>query len=64
MLKLYVKFQTMMATSKKGQSLAEYGLILALVAIVCIAGLETMGGNLKKMLEDLAGSLAGVKTTP
>lgn len=29
--------------SKKGQSLAEYGLLMALIAVFCIAGLTTVG---------------------
>ena len=30
-------------TGEAGQGLAEYGLILALIAIVCIAGLSQLG---------------------
>lgn len=67
MLKQYVSFQVWMATrsrnKSKGQSLAEYGLILALIAVVCITALTTLGSNVKTMLTGLAGTIAGVKTS-
>jgi pilus assembly protein Flp/PilA len=68
MLKQYVNFQVWLATQQKnnktkGQSLAEYGLVLALIAVVCIAALTTLGGNVKTMLEGLATTIKGVKTS-
>jgi pilus assembly protein Flp/PilA len=61
MLKYYVSTQVWLVTRKKtqGQSLAEYGLILALVAVFCITALQLLGGNIKNMLEQLAGSIQG-----
>jgi pilus assembly protein Flp/PilA len=32
-----------------GATLVEYGLLLALIAVVCIAVLTTLGGNLQKL---------------
>ncbi len=46
--------------SKKGQSLAEYGLILALVAVLCITALTTMGGNISKMINQLGNKIQTV----
>jgi pilus assembly protein Flp/PilA len=67
MLKQYVSFQVWLATHRngksRGQSLAEYGLVLALIAVVCIAALTTLGGNIKTMLGGLATTIGGVKTT-
>ncbi|WP_245574311.1 Flp family type IVb pilin [Desulfovirgula thermocuniculi] len=40
-----------------GQGMAEYGLILALVAIVVIGVLTTMGSNLKAIFERIGGEL-------
>ncbi len=42
-----VKFQD---AREEGQGLAEYGLILALIAVVCIAALTTMGTSLSGIL--------------
>lgn len=68
MLKQYLQFQAWLAAQKnkkqKGQSLAEYGLVLALIAVVCIAALTLLGGNIKTMLEGLAGTIGGVNTAP
>ena len=46
LLRLYARFE-----QAKGQALAEYGLILALIAVVAVVGLTLLGtlilGNLK-----------------
>lgn len=44
---------------RKGQSLAEYGLILALIAIVCISALQLLGGNISKSLQTIGNTLGG-----
>ncbi|MEO6398700.1 MAG: Flp family type IVb pilin [Tepidiformaceae bacterium] len=38
----------------EGQGLAEYGLILALIAVVCIAGLTILGGNINSFLNSVS----------
>lgn len=43
--------------SKKGQSLVEYALILALVAIVVIAALTALGGQVTKKMETVSNTL-------
>ena len=50
MWRLVARFQ-----SEKGQALAEYGLLLALIAVVCIAVLTTIGLA-------IAGKLGAVAT--
>jgi len=47
---------------KRGQSLAEYGFILALVVVVCIGALQLLGQNMGTMFNGLAGSIASVMT--
>lgn len=42
---------------EEGQGLAEYGLILALIAVVAIGALTLLGGNIKTILNKLAGSI-------
>jgi pilus assembly protein Flp/PilA len=45
------------AREEEGQSLAEYGLILALIAVVAITALTTLGGNIASTLGQVAGAL-------
>jgi len=65
MLKQYVAIQVFLATRKKskGQSLAEYGLVLALIAVVCITALTTLGSNINQMLTGLASKISGASST-
>lgn len=51
---------------ESGQGMVEYGLILALVAIVVIVILTTMGGNLKNLFSktsDTLGSAVSAAST-
>jgi pilus assembly protein Flp/PilA len=41
---------------QKGQTMAEYGLILALVAVVVITAIALLGTNIKAFFETLAGN--------
>ena len=60
MMNKYIELQAWMATrkAKKGQSLAEYGLILALVAVFCIVALKTLGTSIQGMLTNLASQIS------
>lgn len=42
---------------KQGQSLVEYGLILALVSVVAITVLNTMGNQIKTTVQNLTNKL-------
>jgi pilus assembly protein Flp/PilA len=42
---------------EEGQGLAEYGLILALVAVVCIGALTGLAGGINGTLGSVTGSL-------
>lgn len=66
MMKQFVALQVWMVSNKKkkGQSLAEYGLILALVAVFCIAALQLLGGSITTMLNNLSGAIDGVAAGP
>ena len=43
--------------SEKGQALAEYGLILALIAVICIATLTVVGLAISGTLGDVAAAM-------
>ncbi|BAF59626.1 flp pilus assembly protein, pilin Flp, pilin Flp [Pelotomaculum thermopropionicum SI] len=42
---------------ENGQGMAEYGLILALIAVVVIAALTTLGTNIKTKLETVGNKI-------
>jgi pilus assembly protein Flp/PilA len=42
---------------EEGASLAEYGLLLALIAVVCIAAIALLGTAISSMFNALAGSI-------
>lgn len=42
---------------EEGQGLAEYALILVLVAIVCVAALIFLGGSINNVLNNVATNL-------
>jgi pilus assembly protein Flp/PilA len=45
------------ARDEAGQGMAEYGLILALIAVVCIAALTTLGGKVGTELGKVSAGL-------
>jgi pilus assembly protein Flp/PilA len=48
------------ATAQSGQGLAEYALILALIAVIAIAALLFMGSQVSDKLSVIGSSLDGV----
>ena len=42
---------------EEGQDLAEYGLIIALVAIVVIAALTALGGSINDIIAKISGQI-------
>ena len=42
---------------EEGASLAEYGLLLALIAIVCMAGMTLLGGKINTMFSNLSTTI-------
>jgi pilus assembly protein Flp/PilA len=60
MLKHLVRLQTLVSDaleSEKGQGLAEYALILSLIAIVAVVALTFLGGRVTRELSTIATSL-------
>lgn len=53
MLELFKKLHH----DQKGQGMAEYGLILALVAVLAIAGFRLLGGRISERVGDVNDAL-------
>jgi pilus assembly protein Flp/PilA len=52
------KFVAKYITRKEeGATLAEYGLLLALIAVVCMAAITVLGTKISNMFATLAGSI-------
>ena len=47
-------------TNDEGQVLIEYALVLALIAIVTIAALEALGGDISALLHRVGSQMASV----
>ena len=56
MLDAYVRFQNWKATDE-GATAVEYGLMVALIAVVIIAGVSLIGTNLNTMFTDVGGKM-------
>jgi pilus assembly protein Flp/PilA len=54
LLSLWARF-----TDEDGQALAEYGLILGLIAVVCIIALGAIGLAISGQLDSVSGALGG-----
>ena len=57
MTKLMIALQNLINESEEGQGLAEYGLILALVAVVCVVAVTALGTSISGTLTSIAGSI-------
>jgi pilus assembly protein Flp/PilA len=44
--------------NEEGQALVEYGLILALIAVVCVVALTALGVNISAKLTDIGTKIA------
>jgi pilus assembly protein Flp/PilA len=44
-------------SDESGQDLAEYALLIALIAIVVIAAVTLLGGNIRTVFNNIAGAL-------
>ncbi|MGI8718209.1 MAG: Flp family type IVb pilin [Lapillicoccus sp.] len=57
MINSLVRLQTRLATRDRGATAVEYGLMVALIAIVIIAAVTLLGGNLKTLFNTVATSV-------
>ncbi len=59
------KFVSRFVKDESGATAIEYGLIAALIAVVIIGAMTTLGGNLSTTFTNIAGNLGGdVGTAP
>ena len=57
MTRLYVHISSLFVRDEEGQGLAEYALILALIAILAIVALIFLGGQISKVLSTVGKSI-------
>jgi len=43
--------------NEEGQGMVEYGLIIALVAVIVIAGISLLGNNIGQVFNNIAGNI-------
>ena len=58
-LMVYVTGLVASLKSEEGQGLAEYALILVLIAIVVIGALTALGGQVQTVFDTITGGLSG-----
>jgi pilus assembly protein Flp/PilA len=57
MTDLIAKFHALKATRDQGATAVEYGLMVALIAVVIIAAVTLLGDNLEALFNDVAGEV-------
>lgn len=57
-LRVYCKVVAVMDSRREGQGLVEYGLVLAIIALVAMAALKSVGQGLMAALTAIANDLA------
>jgi pilus assembly protein Flp/PilA len=57
MTRLYALISSLFVPDEEGQGLAEYALILSLIAIVAIVALVFLGGNVSSLLSTVGKSV-------
>ena len=56
LLNLYVKFQGL--KNDEGQDLVEYALLVALIALVCVAGVNNVASAVNNVFASISSTLA------
>jgi len=57
LLNLYVKFQSL-KNGEEGQGLVEYALLVALIALVCVSGVNNVATAVNSVFTNISSSLA------
>lgn len=59
MLALYTNLSARLRREEKGATAVEYGIMVALIAVVIIVAVTLLGGNLKETMNSTACSVKG-----
>lgn len=57
MLSLYTNLMTRLRRDEKGATAVEYGIMVALIAVVIIVAVTLLGNNLSGMFNNVAGKV-------
>ncbi len=57
LLNLYVRFQSL-KNGEEGQDLVEYALLVALIALVCVSGVNNVASAVNSVFTNISSSLA------
>ena len=57
MQSIYLRLLSLLPEQEEGQGLAEYALILVLIAIVCFIALQILGTNISQVLSTVSSGL-------
>jgi pilus assembly protein Flp/PilA len=61
MLALYTNLSLRLRRDEKGATAVEYGIMVALIAVVIIAAVSLLGGSLNEMFESVQCQITGKK---
>ena len=56
---IHAKVKSFLVRKEEGASMAEYGLLIALIAVVCIASVGFIGTNLAARFSTVATAIGG-----
>jgi len=54
---LFASIAVRLYNDEEGQTMAEYGILVAVIALIVLAGATLLGGNLAKEFSKIAGDL-------
>jgi pilus assembly protein Flp/PilA len=54
---MFIAVKKLFTRKEEGATLAEYGLLLALIAVVCIAAITLLGNQISSMFSAVSGSI-------
>ena len=64
MLRLWTAYQSRFIREEKGATMVEYGLMVALIAVVVIAAVTLIGDNLSDTFNDVGTEVGTATATP